>query len=390
MRFTNTTPLAAHLSIGRELPNGLRAGLVLAKATFAFDERGRLRLDDQDPMPLFDADKETPLGLLPRDNMPRNDAAFEVFLLGKAHAPFGKPVPHVRVGLTVGDTKRELDVYGNRFWVGTGPGAVLSAPEPFLEMPLTYSRAFGGTADIEVDVDSPIEVTHPDNPEGVGFDLEPIAASLHAELNCPAGFPRYARERAVPNIEAVGSPLKHWSDTPEPELWSAVPLGSAIHNRRCYRVEGEGATARVHVAPGHLHRAHPSVGPSMRARGRARPSEAREHLTRGGTVVTLRFPQLEVHLDYVLGDRGGSRALAPRALVLLPEEHRITLALFHAFPGCPADRCRSRRLSAHHGDPLTCRPRQSAPRTTLPAGPTSHCMMLCWWPTPTSGSALRQ
>ena len=342
MRFTNTTPLAAHLSIGRELPNGLRAGLVLAKATFTFDERGRLRLDDQDPMPLFDADKETPLGLLPRDNMPRNDAAFEVFLLGKAHAPFGKPVPHVRVGLTVGDTKRELDVYGNRFWVGTGPGAVLSAPEPFLEMPLTYSRAFGGTADIEVDVDSPIEVTHPDNPEGVGFDLEPIAASLHAELNCPAGFPRYARERAVPNIEAVDSPLKHWSDTPEPELWSAVPLGSAIHNRRCFRVEGEGPTARVHVAPGHLHRAHPGWAlPCAPA-----PSTAirLEHLTRGGTI-DLRFPSLEVHLDYVLGDRGGSRALAPRALVLLPEEHRITSLYSMTFQVDPPNRGhRSARL----------------------------------------------
>ena len=348
MRFTNTTPLAAHLSIGRELPNGLRAGLVLAKATFTFDERGRLRLDDQDPMPLFDADKETPLGLLPRDNMPRNDAAFEVFLLGKAHAPFGKPVPHVRVGLTVGDTKRELDVYGNRFWVGTGPGAVLSAPEPFLEMPLTYSRAFGGTADIEVDADSPIEVTHPDNPEGVGFDLEPIAASLHAELNCPAGFPRYARERAVPNIEAVGSPLKHWSDTPEPELWSAVPLGSAIHNRRSYRVEGEGATARAHLAPGHLHRAHPAwVLPCAPAGDTVMKLES---LT-PGAVVALRLPQLGVHLDYVLAARSGSRPLTRRALVLLPEEKRMTLLYalpFEVAPPTGADRAACLRITETH------------------------------------------
>lgn len=342
MRFTNTTPLAAHLSIGRELPNGLRAGLVLAKATFTFDERGRLRLDDQDPMPLFDADKQTPLGLLPRDNMPRNDAAFEVFLLGKAHAPFGKPATHVRVGLSVGDTKRELDVYGDRFWVGSGADAVLSAPEPFLEMPLTYSRAFGGTADIEVDQDSPIEVTHPDNPEGVGFDLEPIAAGLHAELNCPAGFPRFARERAVPNIEAVGSPLRHWSDAPEPELWSAVPLSSAIHNQRCYRVEGEGANAQSYREPGHLHRAHPAW---VLAGAPKRDSAIRlQNLTRGAAV-ELRFPALGAHLDYVLGRRTGSRALVPRSMVLLPEEARMTV--LYALPfecDAPSQVNRSGRL----------------------------------------------
>ena len=328
MQLTNSTPLAAHLAVGRRLPNGLRAGLVLAKATFTFDERGRLRLDDQDPLPLFDADKPTELGLLPRDDMPRNDPAFEVFLLGKAHAPFGKAVPHVCVSLIVGETKRSLNVYGDRFWVGSGPDAVLSAPEPFLEMPLTYSRAFGGTTDIEIDTDSPLEVHYPANAEGVGFDPRPIAESLHAELNCPAGFPRFSTERAVPNIEAAESPLRHWSDMPKPEVWSAVPFSSAIHNERCFRVEGSGEAARAVVQPGALHRAHPGwVLPRAPAPGTA---VRLVNLTRGGSL-ELRLPNLEVHFDYVLGDRAGSRPLTPRGLVLLPEEHRMTLLYALAF-----------------------------------------------------------
>jgi hypothetical protein len=340
MQLTNTTPLATQLSIGRSLPNGLRAGLLLAKATFSFDEQGRTRLDDQDPLPLLTADKPTPLGLLPRDNMPRNDAAFEIFLLGKAHAPFGRPVQHLRVGLAVGTTKRELDVYGDRFWVGHGPSAVLSSPAPFTEMPLTYSRAFGGTADI--DDDSPIEVCHPSNPEGVGFDVEPIANRLHRELNCPAGYPRFPVVRAVPNVESVEAPLRTWADVPVPELWSAVPLASAIHNESCYRVEGEGAAARAIRSPGQLHRAHPAwVLPSAPSRG----TRIQLHnLTRAGAL-ELRFPSLEVHFDYLLAERAGSRPLAPRALVLLPEEQRIALLYALAFEvDPPSGQDRSARL----------------------------------------------
>jgi hypothetical protein len=230
--------------------------------------------------------------------------------------------------LNVGETKRSLDVYGDRFWVGSGAGAVLSAPEPFLEMPLTYSRAFGGTVDIEIDVDSPIEAGHPANPEGVGFDPRPIADGLDAELNCPAGFPRFPGERAVPNIEAAHSPLRHWSDTPEPELWSAVPLSSSIHNERCFRVEGQGPNARAVTQPGALHRAHPDwVLPRAPEPG---TTIQLTNLTRGG-MVELRIPRLEVHFDYVLGTRTGSRPLAPRALVLLPEEQRLTLLYGLAF-----------------------------------------------------------
>lgn len=342
MELVSSTPLAAHLNIGRTLPNGLRAGLLLAKATFTFDERGRLRLDDQGPLPLFDADKETALGLIPRDNMPRNDPAFEVCLLGKAHAPFGKPVPHVRVTLSVGDTTRSLDVHGNRFWVGQGPSAVLSAPEPFTEMPLTYSRAFGGTADIQIDVDSPVEVSYPQNPEGVGFDPAPVADMLHKELNCPTGFPRFPLERAVPNIEAADSPLRHWSDAPSPELWSAVPLSSTIHDQRCFRVEGEGNRARAVRVPGHLHRAHPAwVLPHAPAPG----TTIQLHNLSRSASLELRFPKLEVHFDYVLGDREGSRQLKPRSIVLLPEEQRLTI--LYALPfevEAPNGRDRSGRL----------------------------------------------
>jgi hypothetical protein len=66
-------PLAAHLSIRRELPIACARGLVLIKQPSHSTSAGDCYLDDQDPMPLRRRPKT--LGLLPR-NMPHNDAAF--------------------------------------------------------------------------------------------------------------------------------------------------------------------------------------------------------------------------------------------------------------------------------------------------------------------------
>src|SRR5688572_26921483 len=137
MELTNATALAARIDVGSPLPNGNRRGMLVAKATYRFDAGGRVTLDDQDPYPIFLSDVLHPQGPLPRDDMPRLDDAFEVSLLGHAHAG-GKR--HVRVSLSVGDLTRAIDVFGDRVWVGTGEGARISDPEPFDKMPLTWSR----------------------------------------------------------------------------------------------------------------------------------------------------------------------------------------------------------------------------------------------------------
>lgn len=69
----------------------------------------------------------------------------EVVVTGKAFAPAGTKVPVRSVKLRVLRNERaivdkELYVIGDRRWEIGGP----SAPEPFVEMPVTWDRAFGG------------------------------------------------------------------------------------------------------------------------------------------------------------------------------------------------------------------------------------------------------
>ncbi len=312
MDLVNTTPLAARLDVGGSGPSGRRRGLVVAKATFRIHAGGATSLDTQDPVPLFHPEAETAAGLLPRDDLPRNDSAFEVFQFGAAYAPGGVPVESMRVALSVGDVRREISVFGDRQWLGHGPGATISRPEPFVRMPLTWERAFGGTCDVLVDVDSPVEVAHPENPLGVGLDAAKTAAELDAFLSCPPGFPQFERSRRLPNLEAPGASIARWEDAPAPACWATIPPGSALRSRPgsvLYQAHPDWVLERAPAS------GEPVVMDGMSPAGR----------------IEFEMPGLSVHLDYALGDRGGSRELTPHALVLLPEERRFYVVYRHPF-----------------------------------------------------------
>lgn len=91
MELVNTTPLACELTVGLAPQHGRRVkqAAITAKATFTMDALGRVSLDTEAPYPFFAADEWTPLGILPNDLPIRRDSAFEVMLLGFAHAPGG-------------------------------------------------------------------------------------------------------------------------------------------------------------------------------------------------------------------------------------------------------------------------------------------------------------
>ena len=85
-------PITASLTVS-EMPGfGRRVALAFAKATFNIAD-GKAELETQAPQELLLADTPTPLGDLPRDDLPRGDSVFEVVLLGQAHAPGRPAVP---------------------------------------------------------------------------------------------------------------------------------------------------------------------------------------------------------------------------------------------------------------------------------------------------------
>lgn len=64
----------------------------------------------------------------------------EVLVAGSYHAPGGSKVGADRVTLQAGPVKKELAIFGNRYW----QMGVASSPEPMRSMPLTWEHAFGG------------------------------------------------------------------------------------------------------------------------------------------------------------------------------------------------------------------------------------------------------
>lgn len=64
----------------------------------------------------------------------------EFLVNGSAYAPGGVPHPAVPVRAQVGPLKKDLQVFGDRYW--RGPSA--SDPRPFTTMPLDWAHAYGG------------------------------------------------------------------------------------------------------------------------------------------------------------------------------------------------------------------------------------------------------
>lgn len=280
--------------------------------------------------------------------MPRTDGVFEVSLLGCAHAPGGRPAQHTRVSLSVGEVRRSIDVFGDRALVGEGASATATPAVPFTTMPLTWSRAFGGSADVEVDEGSPVRVQHAKNPYGKGLDVVAEAKKLDELLTCPAGFPRFERRRALPNLERPDQLIRTAFDDPEPVAWCPPPIDSGVHNLRCFRVIEEGGKpVRAEPTAGVTHRAAPEW--VLEAAPPAGTPIVLEGVTPEGRV-ELALPALEVGLDYQLGERADSRALALHALVLLPEERRFYLVYRLPFQiEAPSGEERSGRLMIKNG-----------------------------------------
>lgn len=343
-------------------------GALIAKATFRFDGRGQVEAETQAPIPLFDKDVETPLGLLPADTLGRSGERFEVMLLGCAHAPGQRSTTELRVRLQVGSEQREMAVFGDRVWESGADGAHrIGAPAPFTSMPLVYERAFGGSVPVQIDPDSVLDVFEPINRRGLGFDAEMWASAVGQMLRAPAGYPRLTDyRRRLPNLEDPRALIQSWSDAPEPVGWAPVYLDTAVGQLPLIRRESqrlEDARARGHEdaqrrhdelvqspepgPDGVLHRAHPDWiidTPPEKATLRL------DNLLPDAATLELQLPALRVLADYVIYGREGSRELRPEALVLLPEQRAFYLVyrLPFTFESGPASE-RSFRLRTEAG-----------------------------------------
>ena len=327
MELVNHSPVAAQLRVSSVEHTDARYGLVIAKATFVVGDDGTATLDTQNPCPIFELDEPTLLGLMPADIVPRRDPALEVITLGNAH---GHGRTHMLVELALGQHRQSLLVYGDRHWTGPRRGAEISEPTPIDILPLTWDRAHGGSCECWIDEHSIIDLEHPMNKYGRGFDPGKLAVDLGKAFHAPAGYPRLTPEhrRCLPNLEDPRHPIDGWSDDPRPYCWATLPTDIGAHTQRAHdRVRDHHPMSPEEMLRMVYHRAHPDwivpVPP-------AESTVTLKGMTPRGTW-SFRLPRLRVLADYELGGRTGTRELAPQLLMLLPEQSRCYLVYRHFF-----------------------------------------------------------
>ena len=364
MELVNQTPIVAEATISKIDGSDLRIGLLTAKATFRWNERGTVELEKQEPVPLLKEDLPTPHGAYPSDLVLRRSTKLEVCILGCAYAANGRAVEAMNVSARVGREKRNMFVFGDRIWEGRGKSAVPSKPMPFTRMPLTWDRAYGGSAQIYMDKTNALPAAHYWNPHGKGFNSDPAVDGYGKGLGALPGFPiAIPKERALPNLENPATPIRAWADEPEPWCWSTIPL--EVPYRHFQLVQR--ATARkpetkekdffehdplVALAPGReiewdeaWFRAHNTWIIDV-ANG---PIEIEiSGMSSDHKPIRISVPDLELAADYVIGTKTGSLPLVRQNLVIDTENRCMTLTARASFRAPdPSETERSFRLRAN-------------------------------------------
>lgn len=197
MDLINATRMQAAYTQGLQV-DGRELLVVVIKGTFQIPELANIvpqLAEEQAPLVFADTFTGEPGFSAPiyeSDFAPRKPRC-DVLLLGTAYAPEGTPVNQIPVGLKVGDFKKVFRVVGDRVWQAGIGGIEAGPPAPFLQIPTTYDRAFGGLDDFHVDPEK--HSAYRPNPVGVGYH-----AMLSSELVNGAPMPNTEEsERSITN-----------------------------------------------------------------------------------------------------------------------------------------------------------------------------------------------
>lgn len=239
----------------------------------------------------------------------------EIYLNGKARTPRGRPAREQLVGVRVGDCVKQLMVTGDRRWVRGPLGLRATSPEPFVELPLLYERAYGGTFAAS---DGGILSQEARNPVGVG--AYPSASA--------------AVDQPLPNLEAPSDRLRTWDQRAVIAGFGAVPASwqprlaaAGTYDERW--IEERAPLWPLDVRPEFF---------SASASGMLAPGPLR-----GGEIVRLVgmfhdgdigfvLPTYRIIAKSYFGDRVRRAPLVMDAVLLEPEERAVTLIWRHVVP----------------------------------------------------------
>ncbi|MFO0619127.1 MAG: DUF2169 domain-containing protein [Polyangiaceae bacterium] len=159
----------------------------------------------------------------------------DVIVLGDAVAT--EPVVATRVEVKVGPYRAALDVFGDRVWED-GPGGLMpSTPTPFVRMPITWTRAFGGSAPGDYG-----PMPWHENPAGKGYLLR--------KKDAPG--------TALPNIERPPH-IAQWNDRPEVAGLGPYPTHWGLRRKHWAEAHADPPRIELHPERGLFDRAHPAL-----------------------------------------------------------------------------------------------------------------------------------
>lgn len=210
----NRTPYEADRCFVRDR-DGAEVWIVAVRATFDVSDQGDVTLaDEQLPVVLEPQYIGEPgLSSLRYDtDLILDKPAVDFLVLGHARTPDGRPRTQLDVAVQVAERVKTIHVIGDRIWESTAGGLRLPPPLPFLELPITYENAYGGT------------VRHPQQPDPLAQELfNPVGRGVAIDKSQLAGKP-------APNLELPSDPVRSWNQRIAPVAFG--PLGWDWRPRR--------------------------------------------------------------------------------------------------------------------------------------------------------------
>jgi hypothetical protein len=203
LQILNDSGLLASLFVSPD-PDGVETVYTVVKGTFLLNDRLALA-PQQVPITMADVhagDPATSSVSIPSD-VSLAKPGTDVLLLGSAWAPDGRPTWQMDVTVSVASLKKSVRVFGDRVWQSDSFGGSFTWVTPFLQMPLTWERAFGG-----LDQTSSGPHAHARNPAGRGYRLRESERPI-------VGMP-------LPNLEDPLAPIAAWNDAPPPACFAPV------------------------------------------------------------------------------------------------------------------------------------------------------------------------
>ncbi len=295
MELENRTPLVAELMRAQLFYRDLIMATVICKGTFDVASDGGVQLAAEQ-LPLVQDAEKTELGTLETDIVPIKDGC-DLAIYGHARSLGRKPVAALPLQLQLGTFERSIVAVGDRVWSRSLGLHEQSSPTPFVSMPLTLERAYGGKADSL----GGLQEVCTDNEAGRGFVVtkEQIA-----------GAP-------LPNLEEQDQLLCDPRARPMPASLLALPRDSTLRGARGVLMDNAAGTAQL--TPLFFNHAHPRMLLRKYPQGETLHIDGMRHEGRWSFPASFYDLRIQVHL----GGLGHELALIPDTLTVWPDQKRF-------------------------------------------------------------------